>query len=852
MRMRATLLPFLVCLAGCGGRTPGPEMPAFPSEGPPGAALRNGLWVDVTPHPGTGVVALHLRLAAGSIHERPDSAGAAYAALESFLGEEQGLRADVRRLGGQLRGWVTRDATAIEVVVGKEQLGEALARLAEQLSRRTALEGDWRALQRRLDEAQQRARLDDERRGTETAVADLFDAHPLARAPLPDGRSITELLPNRVTEYLEARYRPDGARLVVVGDTTAAEVASEAGDAFGAWLGKVATIQTPPPTAPPELGLRMLGTRSTQALLVMVFPAEAPTPGDGAALDVVAALAEARLEGGLRRAGIAAEGVRAYASTPSGGGFVLVRCRVPADAIDEAWQALVGSVVADAGQVPSPDVYAEARRRVYEAAAPKDVEGEARWRAAITGRWPTGRPEDWSLGLGLVDPDSAAERARRVLRVERAASVILAPDPVRTDDDGPWVARLVEQAFALSRPAGAPPAGLHRTEGLAVVLHPMAGATAVGLVARVEGGAAQVPAKFAGVASMVAAGLAEAAEGEPTFEVDVAADHILISTEILPEHLGAALEALERRLGRINWDPARVEAVREQTVMRLRADSASGAGRVEQLFSQAARLPDPAGTEAALAEISPGVVRAWYGAYVHEAPLTLVIAGAVDTRMLGGLERRFRGRLAPDTRPADAGPAIDASPPPQRVVDGPESFAMVGYWWVPQGPNAALAAATLELLAGPDGPLAEALPPTGGEARPFLRLVQGRGLLGMTLRAPRDRSSAARTALDQALDKLVALPVDAEQLAAVSRRLATRARVNLRTPAARARWLVDQAVMGTTLTSADALDKWAAAVGALKPPQVQAFLRQTILRTNRVEARVDGGMPAVSRAEPAL
>jgi predicted Zn-dependent peptidase len=820
-------------------------MPALPQAGPAGRALPNGLWLDVAPLPGTGVVALHLRLSAGSLHERPDGAGAAQAALESFLGEEDGLRADVRRLGGQIRGHVTRDATSIEVVVGSEQLGEALTRLAEQLTRRTLDAGRWSAIQRRLDTIQQQARQDDDRRATEVVVADLFDAHPLARAPMPDGKAIAELTPARINDYLDARYRPEGARLVVVGDVTEGDARSEASDALGTWLGQVPVVQLAAPTLPPELGLRMLGTVNPFATLAVAFPVDAPTPADGAQLDLVASLAETRLRSALLRAGLPADGVRVFAHTPTGGGFLLVRCRVPAEAVDAGWQALVGAVVADAGLVPSPDAYAEARRVVREAAAAKDVEGEARWRAALGGRWPEARLEDWQLGLGLADPDRVAERARQVLRMDRAAAVVLAPDSVRTDDDGPWVARLVEQAFVLGRPGAAPPAGVHRSEGLAIVLHPMPGATAVGLVARVQGGAVQVPAKRAGMAALVAAALAEPARGEPVFEVVAEADHLLISTEVLPDHLGGALEALERRLTRLTWDPARVEAARARALEALRIRTAEPQARLEALFVEAGRMPDPAGTEATLAELTPGSIGAWYSAHVREAPLTIALAGDVDTRLLGGLERRFGHRALPPTRPAQPEPTHDAgAPPPQRVLDGPHSRAVVGFWWPPQAPGPVLAAAGLELLAGLDGPLASALAEQpGAVAQPFLRLVEDRGLLGVRLQAPRDRFASARTALDQAIDKVATLPVDPEQLAAVGRRLATRARVNLRAPGTRARWLVDQVVMGTDFTGADALDKWSSAVQGLTPAEVAGFLRKTLVRSNRVEARVEGGAP---------
>ncbi|MCB9544888.1 MAG: insulinase family protein [Myxococcales bacterium] len=842
MRLLVSILP-LALAAGCGPRPPVRPGPDGHEAARPAHALPNGLALDVVPRPGTGVVALHLRLSAGAQHERPDAAGAAHAGLEAFLGDDEGLRADVRRMGGQIRGWVTRDATDIEIVVGKDQLGEALARIAARLGRLSVDEPAWRAIAPRLDDAQHLRRRDDTRRATEAVVADLYDGHALARAPLPDSAALGKLLPLQITAYLEARYRPDGARLVVVGDVDAGEVQREAADAFGPWSGKVAVVQHGAPTPPGELALRLLDTRAEKATLAIAFPADAAAPGDAAALDLLSALAEDRLNAGLRRAGVPAEAVRVFASTPEGGGFLLARCQVPATAIDASWQVLVTSVVAQAGVPTAPGAFDEARRRVQDAGQALDVEGEARWRAAVQGRWPEAPLGAWRAALDAATPPAVADKARGLLRLDRAAAVILAPDAVRTDDDGPWAARLMEQAFTLARPDAAPPPGVHkRGEGLTVVVHPMAGATAVGLVVRIEGGAAQVPAKRAGLAAMVAAALAEPVAGEPTFQARVGADHLLLSTEVLPTHLGAALDALERRLGQLAWTPARTEAARALALGALHHAATHGEARVEQLFLEAAGLPDALGTEAALGDLSPGAVRAWYQAHVREAALTIGVAGAVDTRIVSGLERRFARRRPATTHPL--APPPTGEPPTQRTLDAPESYAMLGYWWPAEGAGPALAATTLELATGPDGPLAEVLAgQRGTAAQPFLRLEAGRGLLGVRLLAPRDRFSSARTAAETAFDRLTAQPVDPERLAEVTRRLATQARVRLRAPVDRARWLVEQAVMGTSFTGADALDSWSRALTSLTPPMVAGFIRQTLLRSNRVEARVDGAAP---------
>ncbi|MEZ4467276.1 MAG: insulinase family protein [bacterium] len=682
MRLLVSILP-LALLAACGPRAGARPDRAGGEAARPADALQNGLALDVVARPGTGVVALHLRLSAGAQQERPDAAGAAQAGLEAFLGDEEGLRADVRRMGGQIRGYVTRDATDIEVVVGKDQLAEALARVGARLGRLTVDAATWRAIAPRLDDAQHLARRDDTRRATEAVVADLYDGHALARAPLPDSAALGKLLPEQITSYLEARYRPRGAHLVVVGDVDAAEVRREAADALGPWSGGVAVVQHGAPTPPGELALRLLDTRAEKATLALAFPADAATPGDAAALDLLAALAEVRLQAGLRRAGVPADAVRVFASTPEGGGFILARCRVPATAIDASWQVLVTSVVAQAGVPAAPGTFDEARRRVDDAGRALDVEGEARWRAAVQGRWPDAPLDAWHQALDAAQARAIADTARGVLRLDRAAAVILAPDAVRTDDDGPWAARLMEQAFSLARPEAAPPAGVHRRgEGLTVVVHPMAGATGVGLVVRIEGGAAQVPAKRAGLAAMVAAALAEPAAGEPAFQAQVAADHILLSTEVLPTHLGAALDALERRLGQLEWTPARTEAARAMAQAALHHATTHGAERVEQLSSARrpasprCSAPRPPWAIWPRASSAPGTRPTSAGppcSSAWPAPWTPASSRAWSAASPSAARPR-RARPAPRPRPASPPPSAPSTPPRAsrwRATGGP-------------------------------------------------------------------------------------------------------------------------------------------------------------------------------------
>lgn len=813
--MRRPCFLLLLALTAC-GTTPRRTTPV---EAPSSSARRaNGLAVHTLPRLGAGVVAIHLRLPAGSLDETPDDAGAAHAAARWVLGDRlRGLQEAVERLGGVARAWTDREATAFEIVVAADQLAPSLKLLAQAIGEAKVDADGWAALLRRLDAEQLQARKSDARRALEVSVADLFDAHPFARAPLPDSVALRRLKASRIDAYIERRYRPDGAVLVLAGDLGDAPAAA-VDAAFAGWKGRVAHVQQKPITPPGDLNVRVVGTRSADATIALTFLADAPTPEAAATLDLLGAALEDRVGAALARIGVE-RAPRALVAAPGGAGFVTVIAEVPAQRVDAAWRALIPAIVREAGAPWSDAHFKALKARIDGIAEALDgsLEGEAGRHAANRARWPDRGADAWREGLALTGPAELADAEKRLLRLERATAVILAPDAIRTDDDGPWIASLTEQAARLARPDGGLGPGRHAlAEGFEAIVHPMAGARQVGIAIWLAGGANAVRPEHAGLAALVARGLARPVAGEPVVEARAEADGIRVWCEAPAAELDATLRLLARRITGLQWTAAEVEAVREAPPRDL-----------EGLLAQAAGV-DLEGTPETLGRLTPATVERWYAAHVREAPMIVSLAGAVDRRALGGLAQRFGQRRAA-AKGEPAAPKANALASPTDAAIGQAARR----WPAPGDQRAALTLAFATLLA-PDSSTRAALATLGAQAEARLEGLSAT----LSLTAPAARFAAADKALIKGLDALRTLPIDGDLLAQVRLRLAARLRVRLRRPTLRAAWLLDQARAGLPHTGADALDGWIAALEATAPDAVAKAAREGMSRARQIEVQL--------------
>lgn len=810
MALCATLTP----LAGCGG---GVKTTAVQPTGAQ-AQRADALMVHVAPRSGAGVAVVHLRVPGGSLHETPDHAGAAHAAAQWVLGDrDRGLQAAIGRIGGVARAWTSREATVFEIVVARSALDPALTALAQAITGGEVDGKQWMAMRDRLDAAQHQARRSDPRRALEASVADLFNGHPLARAPLPDSAAIRKLPVSAIDQFRGRRYQPGGSVLVLAGGVDDAS-AQTARAAFAGWTGRAGHLQVPPVDPPGELNVRLVGTRSSVATLALSFMVDANTPDAVATLDVMAERVRRRVQAGLARVGLTTS-PSVITSAPAGAGFLTVIAQAPAQQIDPAWRAMVQATVGEAGGPISAAEFATLKAEIGARAERIDAspEGEARRWAATRSRWPEART--WQTGLGMLGPDELAEVEQRALRISRASAVILAPDASRTDDDEPWLRALVEQATRIARPDGGLAPGRHTlAEGLDVIVHPMPGARRVGIALWLAGGARTVPPRHAGLAALVAKALAQPAPGEPAIEATPHADGIELRCEVPAGGVDGALRALTRRIRALRWTPATLEAARARPTPVL-----------PDLLARADGLA-VYGTPETRARITPSIARRWTALHVQQAPVSVSFAGAIERQHLSGLDLRFGPR-----QPAKSTGVKPRYTTVERPVDAPAG-QLLRRWHFAASQQAAVAlvfamldapdTATRAALAGVGARLQVELTPTTATAR---------------LRAPRKRYNAAIAALESGLDGLRTLAIDGDLLAQARQRFTAAERVRLRRPGARAAWLLAQHRAGMQLVGPDAVDAWVATLEGVSAKDVARSAREDLVRARRAEVRLVPG-----------
>ena len=236
-------------------RTQPPVLPPPPALKLPAvqtATLSNGLTLAVVEMHNVPVVDMQLLLDAGAARDPADVAGLA-TFTATMLEQGAGTRAaleiadEAAFLGAQLGTAAGYDAATASLHVPKRRLGAALDLLADVLLRPTFPDSEV-TRQRELRRAQLVQQRDEP-----VAIANVaFPAivygagHPYGH-PLNGSDSTTAALTrDRVTQFYTATYRPDAARLLIVGDVTLTEARRLIEARFGAWP----RPEAPPPPAP--------------------------------------------------------------------------------------------------------------------------------------------------------------------------------------------------------------------------------------------------------------------------------------------------------------------------------------------------------------------------------------------------------------------------------------------------------------------------------------------------------------------------------------------------------------------------------------------------------------------------
>lgn len=239
------------------------SMPAIKAQT---AALPNGLQVVVVTRKSAPLVAVQVWYKAGSKDEPKARRGTAHMFEHLMFSGSNRVRPDdharmLNRVGGYVGAATTEDATYFQNVVPKAYLATVLELEAERMRglrfQPAAIAAARRAMAREI--RQQLA--SPVTKGLLTFLATAFGDHPYAWTADGSASDLDAIEASTLREFYDAYYQPNNALLVVVGDTTLAEVVAAATDAFGA-LPRAAA-----PRRPAEMALEALAT-----------PAPAPAP----------------------------------------------------------------------------------------------------------------------------------------------------------------------------------------------------------------------------------------------------------------------------------------------------------------------------------------------------------------------------------------------------------------------------------------------------------------------------------------------------------------------------------------------------------------------------------------------
>lgn len=153
-------------------------------------------------------------------------------------------------VGGSLSVSADTDMATVGLAVLRRDLPTGLALLGDVLANPAfSAEELERARQQAI--ARLRSSLDD----ADAVLGAAYDRavygqHPYGRNTLGSEASLAALTREDVRAFHQARYRPDGAFAVIVGDVTRAEVEKRFGEALAPWQGKVSGAEPPEPPAP--------------------------------------------------------------------------------------------------------------------------------------------------------------------------------------------------------------------------------------------------------------------------------------------------------------------------------------------------------------------------------------------------------------------------------------------------------------------------------------------------------------------------------------------------------------------------------------------------------------------------
>ena len=238
------------------------------------SVLPNGLTVVVREDPGVGVVAASLQVRAGSVFETEATAGITHFVQRALLRgtEKRSARAlaeAAEDLGGSLDASGEVESAEVRVAGIARQWAPLLALLAEMVLEPTFPVAEIER-ERALLLGQLQTRADNPfPRTFDTALRDVYGAHPYAWPSLGRRESVAQLTRDALVAHYRAIYRPDRMVLAVSGNVPRAGVLAAAERLFRPLPGP-GGAPAPPSVEPTPRGERRVVERDAKQAQVLV------------------------------------------------------------------------------------------------------------------------------------------------------------------------------------------------------------------------------------------------------------------------------------------------------------------------------------------------------------------------------------------------------------------------------------------------------------------------------------------------------------------------------------------------------------------------------------------------------
>lgn len=217
--------------------------------------LANGLKVILVKRHDLPLVQMQVVFRAGRLYEPAGKAGIAdVTATLMTKGTASRSATEIAEaidfVGGSLNVGSDTDMAVASLAVVKKDLGTGLELLGDVLSQPA-----FSPLELERVRQQAIARLQSSLDDADSVLGAAYDRaifgqHPYGRTNLGTISSLSALTREDVVAYHQARYRPDGAFAVIVGDVTRAEVEDRVGKALANWKGQVSGAEPPQIPAP--------------------------------------------------------------------------------------------------------------------------------------------------------------------------------------------------------------------------------------------------------------------------------------------------------------------------------------------------------------------------------------------------------------------------------------------------------------------------------------------------------------------------------------------------------------------------------------------------------------------------